>query len=478
MPLSLFGFFERRKSRRWMQVQSRHEAASCKTRIAERDTMTSCAMLRPIHSEFNMKIIALTRRAFRPLLVAGLTSMAALVHAATYYVAPTGSNSNPGSISAPFQTLQKAHDVANPGDTIYMRGGTYMLSDSGISISRSGTSSSRITVANYPGEVPVLDGSAMTTASRSGIEIRGNAAWWNIRGLEIKSAPFIGILLTGTSSNITVERCVLHHNTRVNASGAGIQIASTAGGNILILNNDSHHNGKLGTSGGDGIGNSSAAAGNVIRGNRVYRNNDDGIDLWGAVGTLVEGNWSWENGKKDDLTPTGGNGVGLKLGGGTSGDGQHNVRNNVVWRNQHSGLEDNGANLPMNVFNNTAWENGVANFSFYTRAAFVLKNNLSFPNSLVYFPAAEVIRQNNSWNLAVTVTSADFTSLDYSGAAGPRNADGSLPSIGFLKLAAGSDLIGKGVDVGLPFSGSAPDLGAYETSGTLPAPTGLTVVPQ
>jgi hypothetical protein len=132
----------------------------------------------------------------------------------------------------------------------------------------------------------------------------------------------------------------------------------------------------------------------------------------------------------------------------------------------------------MNVFNNTAWENGVANFSFYTRAAFVLKNNLSFPNSLVYFPAAEVIRQNNSWNLTVTVTSADFTSLDYSGAAGPRNADGSLPSIGFLKLAAGSDLIGKGVDVGLPFSGSAPDLGAYETSGTLPAPTGLTVVPQ
>jgi chitin-binding protein len=33
-----------------------------------------------------------------------------------------------------------------------------------------------------------------------------------------------------------------------------------------------------------------------------------------------------------------------------------------------------------------------------------------------------------------------------------------------LRLAAGSTLIDKGVNVGLPYSGSAPDLGAFETS--------------
>jgi chitinase len=82
----------------------------------------------------------------------------------------------------------------------------------------------------------------------------------------------------------------------------------------------------------------------------------------------------------------------------------------------------------------------------------------------------------------VTVSAADFVSLDFSGATGQRNADGSLPTINFLKLAAGSNLIDKGVDVGLPYSGSAPDLGAYEYSATTPpadtqaptAPTSLT----
>jgi hypothetical protein len=33
-----------------------------------------------------------------------------------------------------------------------------------------------------------------------------------------------------------------------------------------------------------------------------------------------------------------------------------------------------------------------------------------------------------------------------------------------MKLQSDSDLIDKGVDVGLPFNGSAPDLGAFETT--------------
>jgi hypothetical protein len=62
-----------------------------------------------------------------------------------------------------------------------------------------------------------------------------------------------------------------------------------------------------------------------------------------------------------------------------------------------------------------------------------------------------LFNKNNSWNLTLTVDSSDFGSLDYSGAAGPRNVDGSLPTINFLKLAAGSDLIDKGVNVGIPY---------------------------
>jgi MYXO-CTERM domain-containing protein len=52
--------------------------------------------------------------------------------------------------------------------------------------------------------------------------------------------------------------------------------------------------------------------------------------------------------------------------------------------------------------------------------------------------------------------------IESSGALGPRQADGSFPNVDFLKLAAGSQMIDKGTNVGLPFAGTAPDLGAYE----------------
>lgn len=203
-----------------------------------------------------------------------------------------------------------------------------------------------------------------------------------------------------------------------------------------------------------------------MRGNRVWRNNDDGIDLWDANGVLVENNWSWENGKKDDLTPSGGNGVGFKLGGAGAGDGNHTIRNNMAWRNVSNGFDANSADLPMNVFNNTSWENGGSNFHFNNgTVAYVLKNNVAFTPNTVSM-GASTQHTYNSWNLGVTVNSADFLSLDFSGAAGMRDADGSLPSSDFLRLADGSDLIDKGVDVGIPFSGSAPDLGAFENDKT------------
>lgn len=43
------------------------------------------------------------------------------------------------------------------------------------------------------------------------------------------------------------------------------------------------------------------------------------------------------------------------------------------------------------------------------------------------------------------------------------DADGSLPHIEYMHLAAGSDLIDAGVNVGLPYAGTAPDLGCFET---------------
>lgn len=73
--------------------------------------------------------------------------------------------------------------------------------------------------------------------------------------------------------------------------------------------------------------------------------------------------------------------------------------------------------------------------------------------------------QFNSWNTpppAVEITKADLLSLNDSVITGPRNPDGSTPKSGFLRLALDSDAIDAGTDVGLPFAGKAPDLGAFE----------------
>ena len=54
-------------------------------------------------------------------------------------------------------------------------------------------------------------------------------------------------------------------------------------------------------------------------------------------------------------------------------------------------------------------------------------------------------------------------SLDESQLMALRKSDGSLPDIDFMKPATGSKLIDAGVDIGFPFAGKAPDIGALET---------------
>ena len=83
------------------------------------------------------------------------------VFCATYYVAPTGSDSAAGTLAAPYKSIQVAVDKAVAGDSIYLRGGTYSLSTN-IQIKKSGTSSARITLAAYQTEVPIIDGEALT----------------------------------------------------------------------------------------------------------------------------------------------------------------------------------------------------------------------------------------------------------------------------------------------------------------------------
>ncbi len=66
----------------------------------------------------------------------------------------------------------------------------------------------------------------------------------------------------------------------------------------------------------------------------------------------------------------------------------------------------------------------------------------------------------------MSVSAADFISIDSTLLQILRNAVGSLPVTNFLRLSPGSNLIDAGSDVGLPYFGPAPDLGAFEMTET------------
>jgi len=76
-------------------------------------------------------------------------------YGADYYVSQSGNNSNPGTESQPWRTIQNAADTMVAGDTVYIRAGTY--TDETIQPQASGLSESeRITYSNYNDEQVIL----------------------------------------------------------------------------------------------------------------------------------------------------------------------------------------------------------------------------------------------------------------------------------------------------------------------------------
>ena len=80
-----------------------------------------------------------------------------------YYVATSGSDTNPGTFLEPFATTQKAADVMSAGDTCYIRKGMYHehVTMNG----KNGTAADPITFMNYREEKVVLDGTIPITAN-------------------------------------------------------------------------------------------------------------------------------------------------------------------------------------------------------------------------------------------------------------------------------------------------------------------------
>lgn len=419
----------------------------------------------------------------------GVATAAGIVPSGIIYISPTGNDTTgDGSIGNPYKKISKAVSVVSPGDTIRARGGTYAYSGGSTgrdNVTGSGTAGNLITIENYPGETPIFDGNGLTSfdSSENGAIVKVTGSYLHFKGLEFTRGPTCGLAIVSGNNNI-VENCKSYRNGFGSQfEGWGFSWWGTAANNLL-LNNDAFYNRDTAGTGGNGDGfylGQTTGSGNIARYNRSYLNSDDGFDLFktgaGTQGAVtIDSCWSYQNGYAENNTTRLGDGMGFKLGGNNGGgvNARHTIKNAIAWENAANGYDPNDNNSAgLFIYNCTAFGNirdGTAGWGEFvtddlTTGAHAITNCLSLTASATAGTndfTTDVVLTTNSWQGGITVSSADFVSIDPTSAEGARQSDGSLPVTTFLNLVSGSDLIDAGTDVGIPYQGSAPDIGSFE----------------
>lgn len=350
------------------------------------------------------------------------------------------------------------------GETIFLNGGVYSFT-SRINLTTSGTASNPITIlGNTNGERVKFDFSAMAlSSSNQGILLAAN--YVTIKAIDVYKAGDNGLQIKG--NNNTIEFCSFSE-----CLDTGLQIDNGASNNIII-NCDSYFNADPLNENADGFAaKMGVGSGNQFIGCRAWQNSDDGWDgyLRGAdnVSTSHSNCWVIKNGYLKNGLRSKGDGNGFKTGGSDLKDLKHNAiyKNCIAVNNFANGFDQNSNRGIVTIYNCTAYNNLKNNY-FFNSGSNPL-NKLTIKNSSVlggFGNASNPISidiTNNSWQNGIVTDSNDFESIDTTQLISARKADGSLPDVTFMRLKSGSDLIDKGIDVGLPFKGNAPDLGPFE----------------
>ncbi len=276
---------------------------------------------------------------------------------ATYYVSPSGSDSNAGSSSAPFATIGKAASVVNPGDTVIAAPGTYYENDHGqgqvgLYVRRGGNSASPVLFQSASPGMAIIDGN---NAVQIGVYV--SAPYVQIQGFRVRNFTLEGIDVYGSYATIT--------GNIVNNNGASTTISPTYG-----------H---------DGIFTGSSVTNCMINGNIVYGNGrlslapsaqggqlDQGIYLCSPNSTvqnnLIYGNQAW----------------GIQIAGYVSLDSIL-VQNNTIVAEQNCGgivLWQAGAQGCV-IQNNTVINTAGYGLNFYEDGGgHIVQNNMFYGNAL------------------------------------------------------------------------------------------------
>ena len=241
-------------------------------------------------------------------LLAALLLVPSLASASTWYVAPTGKDTNAGTDALPFLTLQKAANSVKPGDTVIARAGTYR----GFDVRVLGTASAPVLFKADPGVTVNQD----NPVNSHGINVE-DSAYVTIDGFTVVGATRAGIRCA-LSPHVTVRRNTCDQNgywgifsgfcddllvednqTSRSVNEHGIYHSNSADRPIIRRNlswgnrgNGIHMNGDL-SQGGDGIISNAR-----VEGNLVYENGaggGSGINCDGVQDSVIQNNVLYDN---------------------------------------------------------------------------------------------------------------------------------------------------------------------------------------
>lgn len=341
------------------------------------------------------------------------------------YVSPSGSDSNTGTASKPFRTINKAASVAKASTTVHVAAGTY---SGNVATKNSGTASGRI---RY---VSDTKWGAKVIGTGTEAHWTNNGNFVDVSGFDISGPGRLGIL--NYASNTLIEGNHVHDlklsGGCTGSGGAGIVDATYTAADDDIIGNVVHDIGVPGKCNGvQGIYHSNLRG--KIMNNIVYRVSAWGIHLWHAANNVViANNTVFANGSSSM-------GGGIETGSGDSPGGivlnNTKIINNIVYNNP-------GASITQYC---------------YSGVSCIGSSNVT-ANNLVY---------GNGRGISLRVGSASGTV-----AANPKFVNYLANGTGNYRLQSGSPAINKGMTSSAPTydidkvarpRGGAIDIGAYES---------------
>lgn len=224
---------------------------------------------------------------------------------ACHYVDPAGSDANPGTSTAPWQTIQHAADVMNPGDTVIVNDGVYTGGTSVVTISGSGTASAWLVFRAAHRWGAVIDG--QNNSSTMGFNISGN--YVHVEGFEVRNTSRYGFEVYGGSETVAgihdvdVVQNHIHDIGHVCSDDVGGRVGVDAyADNLTIERNVIHDVGRFGP-GEQGC----------IPSTTVWQNHDHGIYHGVGNNVMIRNNvfynfthgWAIQRYSGAGATPTG-----------------------------------------------------------------------------------------------------------------------------------------------------------------------------